>query len=57
METSWEIIKLIEDINASGTTIIMATHNKEIVNKTKKRTVTLAKGKLVKDERKKNGNT
>ncbi len=34
--TSWEIMHILEDINASGTTIIMATHSKEIVNTIKK---------------------
>lgn len=48
--TSWEIIKLLQDINAAGTTILMATHNTDIVNSLLKRVLTLEKGKLVKDE-------
>jgi cell division transport system ATP-binding protein len=47
--TSWEIVKLLQDINALGTTVIMATHNTDIVNSLMKRTITLEKGKLVKD--------
>jgi cell division transport system ATP-binding protein len=47
--TSWEIIKLLQDINESGTTIIMATHNADIVNSLRLRTLVLEKGKLTKD--------
>ncbi len=49
--TSWEIIKLLQDINALGTTVIMATHNTDIVNNLLKRVVTLSKGSLAKDEK------
>lgn len=48
--TSWEIIKLLQDINAGGTTILMATHNADIVNSLRKRTLILEKGKLTKDQ-------
>ncbi len=48
--TSWEIVKLLQDINAAGTTILMATHNTDIVNSLMKRVLTIEKGKLVKDE-------
>lgn len=44
--TSWEIVKLLQDINASGTTIVMATHNADIVNSLKKRILILDKGML-----------
>lgn len=59
LDTSWEIIKLLEEINSSGTTVIMATHNLQIVGKLQKRVVSLHKGKVVKDESKKgqNGNS
>jgi len=50
--TSWEIVKLLQDINKTGTTIIMATHNTDIVNSLLKRVIVLEKGKLVKDEKK-----
>ncbi|GIW61411.1 MAG: cell division ATP-binding protein FtsE [Patescibacteria group bacterium] len=48
--TSWEIVKLLNDINKSGTTVIMATHNLEVVSSLGKRTVTLEKGKVIKDQ-------
>ena len=50
MTTSWEILKLLQDINKSGTTILMATHNTDIINSLLKRVITLEKGKLVKDD-------
>jgi len=48
--TSWEIVKLLSDINEKGTTVIMATHNVDILRNLSKRVVTLEKGKLVKDD-------
>lgn len=48
-ETSKEIMDLLEEINKMGTTIIMATHNMSIVDRMKKRVVTLNKGKVVRD--------
>ncbi len=47
--TSWEIVKLLQDINKLGTTVVMATHNADIVNSLLKRTLALEKGKLIKD--------
>lgn len=50
-DTSWEIMQVLQAINKEmGTTIIMATHDKEMVNKLKKRVITLDKGMLVKDK-------
>lgn len=49
--TSWEIVKLLADINEKGTTVIMATHNSDIVKSMKKRVIGLDKGKLIRDER------
>jgi len=49
--TSWEIIKLLEEINKNGTTVIIATHNFDIVNSLKKRVITLEKGKVKRDEK------
>ena len=47
---SEEIVEVLNDINkATGTTVIMATHNREIVNKFKKRVIVLKDGRLVKD--------
>jgi cell division transport system ATP-binding protein len=48
---SWEIVKLLQEINNAGTTIVMATHNTDIVNSLLKRVITLEKGKLIADER------
>ena len=47
-----EIIRLLLKINELGTTIVLATHNKEIINSLGKRVVTLDQGKLVRDEKK-----
>ena len=47
--TSMEIMKVLEDINKMGTTIIMATHDREIVNRMKRRVLYIESGKLVKD--------
>ena len=49
-ETSWEIMKLLEEINYRGTTIIMATHNKDIVNRIRKRVIAIENGVIVRDE-------
>ncbi len=49
-DTSWEIMHLFEEINNRGTTIVMATHNKEIVNTLKKRVIAVEDGKIVRDE-------
>lgn len=51
-KTSWEIIKIINNINKLGTTVIMATHNVDIVNSLKKRVVMIKEGKIIKDEKK-----
>jgi cell division transport system ATP-binding protein len=49
-ETSWEIMKLFEEINLRGTTVVMATHNKDIVNTMKKRVIAIESGQIVRDE-------
>ncbi|WP_338026215.1 cell division ATP-binding protein FtsE [Cohnella algarum] len=49
-ETSWGIMKLLEEINFRGTTIVMATHNKEIVNSLRKRVIAIERGTIVRDE-------
>lgn len=49
-KNSWEIMMLLEEINASGTTVIVVTHNREIVNAMQKRVVTMKKGVIVSDE-------
>ena len=49
--TSWEIIKLLTRVQELGTTLIMATHNAEIVNALRRRVVHLDHGSVVRDER------
>lgn len=51
-ETAWEIMKVLSDINGRGTTVLMATHARDIVNRMKKRVIEIEKGKLVRDEEK-----
>lgn len=51
-DTAWEIMRVLLDINHRGTTVIMATHAKEIVNSMKKRVVEIHEGKLIRDEQK-----
>ncbi len=48
--TSWEIIQLLVEINALGTTVLMATHNQDIVNAMRRRVVALDRGRIVRDE-------
>ncbi|MGH2358309.1 MAG: cell division ATP-binding protein FtsE [Candidatus Limnocylindria bacterium] len=48
--TSWEIIQLLIQINQLGTTVLMATHNQEIVNAMRRRVLALEAGHLVRDE-------
>ncbi|AEF16567.1 MULTISPECIES: cell division ATP-binding protein FtsE [Thermoanaerobacterium] len=49
-DTSWEIVKLLSEINKRGTTVIMSTHAKDIVDSMKKRVIALEKGNIVRDE-------
>lgn len=49
-KTSFEIMKLLEEINERGTTVLVVTHNREIVNAMKKRVITMKKGVIVTDE-------
>jgi len=51
-KTSWQILKIINNINKLGKTVIMATHNVDIVNSMKKRVITLSDGKIIKDQSK-----
>ena len=48
-DTSMEIMKVLEEINKLGTTIIMVTHDTEIVDKMKKRVILLDSGRILKD--------
>lgn len=47
---SFEIMKLLEEINERGTTVLVVTHNREIVNAFRKRVITMKKGVIVSDE-------
>lgn len=49
-DNSWEIMTLLEAVNRLGTTVIVVTHNNEIVNQMKKRVIMLSKGHVVTDE-------
>ena len=49
---AWEIMKLLEEINLRGTTVIVVTHNKDIVEQMQKRVITLSNGVIVSDEQK-----
>lgn len=49
-DTAWEIMRLLEQINLRGTTIVMVTHAKDIVDKMGKRVIAIEKGKIVRDE-------
>ena len=51
-DNSWEIMKLFEEINATGTTVVVVTHNREIVNAMRKRVITMKKGIIISDEEK-----
>lgn len=50
-KTAWGVIQLLNEINSWGTTILMATHNQEIVNTLKRRVISLKAGKVVKDSK------
>ncbi|MGM0902839.1 MAG: cell division ATP-binding protein FtsE [Bacillota bacterium] len=51
-DTSWGIMKIFEEINLRGTTIVMATHNKDIVNGIKHRVIAVEGGKITRDQQK-----
>ena len=49
-ETSWDIMKIFDRINKDGTTIVMATHDKSIVDTMKKRVIAIENGRIIRDE-------
>ena len=49
-ETAWEIMLLLEQINMRGTTVVMVTHAKDIVDRMKKRVIAIEKGRIVRDD-------
>jgi cell division transport system ATP-binding protein len=50
VETAWEMMDLFGDIAASGTTVLIATHNADIVRRLQRRVLTLVQGRLVRDQ-------
>ena len=48
-QTSMEIMEILEQVNNRGTTVLLATHDKEMVNHFKKRVITLENGKVIRD--------
>lgn len=50
-QTSWSVLQLLNEINSWGTTVVMATHNVEIVNTLKRRVVVIRGGKIIKDKK------
>ncbi len=51
-KNSWEIMKLLDEINKKGTTVVVVTHNSEIVDAMQKRVITMKKGVMISDEQK-----
>ena len=51
MSCQVESMKLLEEINQRGTTVLVVTHNKEIVNSMKKRVLTMHNGVIISDEK------
>lgn len=49
-ETSWDIMNIFDEINRTGTTVVMATHNKDIVNRIKHRVIAIESGTISRDE-------
>ncbi len=47
---AWDVIRVLEKINKYGTTVILTTHNQEIVNKLKRRVITISDGKIASDQ-------
>lgn len=49
-DTSWEILELLNDVNIKGTTVAVATHSRDLVEKLRRRTIVLRNGELVRDD-------
>lgn len=49
-KNSWEIMQLLEEINETGTTVVVVTHNREIVNAMRKRVIAMKRGVIISDE-------
>lgn len=51
LQTSYQILDLLQQINKKGTTVFMATHNEHIIEKTKERVIVLERGKIIQDRK------
>ena len=51
-ETAWDIMTLLNDINLRGTTVVVATHAKDIVDQMRKRVIQIEKGEIIRDDKK-----
>ena len=51
-DTAWDIMTLLNEINMRGTTVVIATHAKDIVDRMKKRVIDIEKGIIIRDDRK-----
>ena len=51
-DTAWDIMNLINEINLRGTTVVVATHAKDIVDRMKKRVIQIEKGNIIRDDKK-----
>ena len=49
-DNAWHIMELLEEINREGTTVIVVTHSRELVDKLRKRVIAMKKGEIVRDE-------
>ena len=49
-KNSWEIMNLLDRVNEQGTTVVVVTHNREIVDQMKKRVIAMKSGRIVSDE-------
>ena len=49
-DTSWEVLELLNDVNLKGTTVVVATHSRELVDQLRKRTIVLRNGRVVRDD-------
>lgn len=50
-QTSWAVLQLLNEINSWGTTVVMATHNVEVVNTLKRRVIVVKNGRITKDKK------
>jgi len=48
---TWEIMEILDKVNASGTLVLLATHNKEVVDRIKKRVISMKRGRIVGDQK------